>query len=119
VQCYELVAQVYEGPKDKHGRPSDPKLYVRDGVWEVSDLDFIKTRTDIPNPDIELVTNFIRNAGDNLRVANAYETSTVFLLNGDPKPFKGGILCVGFEGHGTTALLMNCPKHILILGEND
>lgn len=53
-------------------------------------------------------------------MAYGYQTIMGFLLSERPvKLSPNQLLGGGFEGHGTTAIINDCPKRLLILGQND
>ncbi len=52
-------------------------------------------------------------------MATSYDTNICLLLSEKPQKFKPNMQGGGFEGHGTTALIDDCPKRFLILGQND
>jgi hypothetical protein len=51
-------------------------------------------------------------------ICSAYETDETILLNKRPEKFNGKIKGSGFN-YGSTTIIQNCPKDILILAEND
>lgn len=61
----------------------------------------------------------IMNGKKEVFMAYAYDTDCCLLFSEKPEKFKPTMKGGGFEGHGTTALIDDCPKRILILGEND
>ena len=50
--------------------------------------------------------------------ANAYDTGAAFIFATKPKVVAGTIEGTGFN-YGSTNILHDCPKDILILAEND
>ncbi len=67
------------------------------------------------------IEEFINSTKDKKEIymANAYETSSCLLLSEKPEKIKLKMEGGGFEGHGTTAFIDDCPKRLLILGQND
>ena len=88
---------------------------VGDGIYDVSNLEYIEVE-EICGDYKKDVINFIRKY-PNFYYASAYETNTVILLS--DKPIELNIPQIGGFNYGTTAVLDNCPKTLLILAEND
>lgn len=113
---------------------------VPDGVWDISDIDFIDPqppRTNkwigrseknpsgyepLPNAE-ELIEVWKKSVIDfitknpNFVVADAYQTEYPFFLAKMPT-VKVKYIGSGFN-HGANNIIENCPKRILICGEDD
>ncbi len=78
-------------------------------------------RDDVKEEKIKEIEQFIDTVKNKsvIYMANAYGTSNCLLLSEQPQKIKLNIIGGGFEGHGTTAFIDNCPKRLLILGQND
>lgn len=94
--------------------------YLIDGIYEVpEDVLFVVLDTDRLKVDDPQLQIFSERHPDFV-VANAYETSTTILLSQKPNKLemKGKWFGSGFN-YGSTNLLVDCPKRVLILAEND
>jgi len=105
--------------------------YVRDGVWDISNIDFIEISPSyvMDSPDrwrdpneseIEQHINKLSEFLDkypNCVVADAYQTEHPFLLSEKPT-IKVKYIGSGFN-RGANNIIDNCPKRILICGEDD
>lgn len=91
------------------------KNYIKDGIYNVSGIEFfvLEEDDDTGEKSIEWVERHTV-----FYIANAYETRTTILFAEKPLPFNGKKLGGGFH-YGSTNLLLDCPKSILILAEND
>lgn len=104
--------------------------YVPDGVWDISDIDFIelspqyvlegkswrKLTEDEIKTHLENLSSFLDN-NPNCVIADAYQTEHPFLLATKPtKQVK--YMGSGFN-RGSNNIIDNCPKRILICGEDD
>jgi hypothetical protein len=95
-------------------------LHLEDGIYDTTGIDFISIEeTNISEKEI---TKFIKKY-PNFCVASAYDTYTTLLLSKKPKELDNNwqtknIIGSGFN-YGSTNILTNCPKSILILAEND
>ncbi len=88
---------------------------VDDGVYDVTDIEFIETDgMPILTSKIE---DFIRRNPD-FCVAETYNVDVWFLLAKKPNKFIGEHSGSGFN-YGSSNILQNCPKDILILAQND
>lgn len=85
--------------------------YVPDGVWDISDIDFIELKSNLEN-----LSNFLNKYPDCV-IADAYQTEYPFLLATKPT-IKVKYIGSGFN-HGSNNIIDNCPKRILICGEDD
>jgi hypothetical protein len=104
--------------------------YVTDGVWDISDIDFIEVSPQYVRVDKswrkltnEELNNHIEKLSDfldkypNCVIADAYQTNHPFLLERKPT-IKVDYLGSGFN-HGSNNIIESCPKRILICGEDD
>jgi hypothetical protein len=99
------------------------KDYVPDGVWDISDIDFFdpNMRTWKPTPEqvsthFDGMKAFIEKYPEFV-VAEAYQTEYPLWLA--EKPTKQvDYIGSGFN-HGSNNIIDNCPKRILICGEDD
>lgn len=108
---------------------------IKDGIYDVTDITFLITKRELQynnkkidsknyeewyetdDEDDEAVQSFI-NQYPNYVIASAYETSAYIFLAKSPDKFNGKRYGSGFH-YGSTNILQNCPKDILILAEND
>lgn len=104
--------------------------YVPDGVWDISDIDFIevspqyvmvgkswrKLTNEELNNHIEKLSEFL-DKYPNCVIADAYQTQHPFLLARKPT-VTVNYLGSGFN-RGSNNIIENCPKRILICGEDD
>ncbi len=91
------------------------KRHLQDGKYDVSDIEFfpIKDRAD----QLEEIKTFVEKYPDFV-IASAYETETEILLSKKPDGLKGDCFGSGFN-YGSTNIITDCPKSILILAQND
>lgn len=93
---------------------------VSDGIYDVTDIDFLAVYTD---SEIGLGIEWIKNHKE-FWVADAYETDFPILLSDEPRCLnskkwnKVNWIGSGFN-YGSTNIIRNCPRDILILAEND
>lgn len=96
--------------------------YVEDGVYDITDIDFLnisglyRNRRNNAEVVMQQINDFIGKYPDSV-LAEALETEYLILLSEMPTkkfPYIGS----GFN-HGSTNIIDNCPKRILILGEDD
>lgn len=115
--------------------------YVPDGVWDISDIEFLDPTTpstkkwiksdspggrgsyaDLPNAN-ELIDDWKKRLTDfitkypNFVIANAYQTEHPLFLSEKPT-VSVKYIGSGFN-HGSNNIIDNCPKRILICGEDD
>ena len=88
-------------------------IHIHDGIYDVTDIKFLPTNENNPDEIIEWLHD-----KDKFWLANAYETDYYILFAEEPKKFEGKQNGSDFN-HGSTNILMDCPKNILILAEND
>jgi len=100
----EFMDYIRKNPKGTH---------VRDGIYNVSDIEFLL----VNSKDKEATVVWIE-AHDKFWIANAYETETIILLAEEPRKFEGSWDGSGFN-YGSTNIITDCPKSIMILAEND
>ena len=86
---------------------------VRDGVYDITDIDFVIGKKN----DYDNIVKWLENK-DKFWLANAYETDYYILFAEEPKKFNGKQKGEGFN-YGSTSMLLDCPKDVLILAEND
>jgi len=105
--------------------------YIRDGIWDISDIDFISMLAPYSvkeNGEWRLTTKseldeHINKLSDffdkypNCVVADAYQTEHPFFLSEKPT-VKVKSIGSGFN-RGSNNIIDNCPKRILICGEDD
>ena len=97
--------------------------FLSDGMYAVSDDTIVyevDSRIGDTNEDIDNDPKALKFIAKypNFVVASAYETGTTILLSKPPKKFKHVGPGCGFN-YGSTNLIENCPKRLLILAEND
>jgi hypothetical protein len=109
--------------------------YVEDGVWDISNIEFIEISPSyvVDSPDewgprwrepneteidqhINRLSEFI-DKYPNCVVADAYQTEHPFLLSEKPT-VRVKYIGSGFN-RGSNNIIDNCPKRILICGEDD
>ena len=107
---------------------------ISDGIYDVTDIPFIdigsvgrrvnekyNEDTDqyelIVNIKEEEIEKFIEKYPDFV-IASAYATEYYILLAYKPKKFEGTKLGHGFN-YGSTNMLIDCPRSVLILAEDD
>lgn len=103
----------------------DERFTVKDGIYSLDGMDYVlisentvfDSKEDALNYIETKILEFIREYED-IVLASAYETYDYFLLEHHPTEFDGSVLGSGFN-YGSTNILVNCPKTILILAEND
>jgi len=88
-------------------------VYVKDGIYDVSDIESFL----VDFKGKEASAAWI-DAHDKFWRASAYETETFFLFSEEPRRFGGEWDGSGFN-YGSTNVIRNCPRDILILAEND
>ncbi len=72
----------------------------------------------VDNETKQEILKFINKYKETWCFANAYATEQTFILSDKPPEFQGNIIGCGFN-QGSTNILDDCPKKILILFEND
>ena len=87
---------------------------IPDGVWDIEDIEFIQVIQRVENT--EVIKEFIVKY-PTFHVGNAYETGEYFLLSDRPSDLVTTI--GGGFNYGSTNVIENCPKRILVLAEND
>ena len=98
---------------DDYVRKHPKGIRVKDGIYDVSDIEFFL----VDSKEREVTVAWIE-AHDKFWIASAYETETIILLAGEPRKFEGTWDGSGFN-YGSTNIIIDCPKSILILAEND
>ena len=94
----------------------DEDRYVQDGVWDLEDIEVINAG--YPSKKTEL--DKFKEKYPNYATAEPYDTQGRILLSKKPtKKVKYTDFASSFEGHGSCAMIENCPKRILILGQAD
>lgn len=134
MHCEEIRLLLGLDPGDKDFQ----KRRVRDGIYDLSGVEYLSEpvfwegpgrfydlsteekkqhRKDHNEKTAKLFMEFIGKY-PGYALAEAYETETTFLLSRYPDKFSGVQLGSGFN-YGSTSILDNCPRTILILAEND
>lgn len=97
---------------------NDQNRYVKDGVYDITGIKYLslneKQRDRELTPEQE---QFIKD-NPNWVWAIAYQTYQGFLLSDKPRKFSGKVESSGFN-YGTTSILDDCPKAILIVAQDD
>ena len=88
-------------------------IWINDGIYDVTDNAFIVKK----DKNAEEVVKWV-NERERVWLANAYETNTHIFFEREPNKFTGKRYGSGFN-YGSTNILTDCPKNILILAEND
>lgn len=100
---------------------SDGKI-LDDGIYEILNntkiLYFEYRYWDFDEEDIATVKEFMSNHPEFV-IASAYETQGTFLLSEPPILFSNNYQWGSGFNYGSTNLIENCPKRLLILAEND
>lgn len=94
---------------------------LADGVWNITDIPRLyidkPTYMSLNAEEIVQVQAFIDTHGiDNIAIGAAYGTDTTILLASQPTKLETWI---GGFNYGTSAIVTNCPREIMILAEND
>lgn len=100
---------------------------LKDGIYNVEGIDFIELKDDdsmyiegntqLPTPLPKECEEFIIKYPEYV-YGSAYGTPHTFILAKQPDKFTGKVYGSWFN-YGSTNLLTNCPKAILILAEDD
>lgn len=111
---------------DEDGSPSEwnsvfQEHLLQDGVYDVTDLPYYHV------PGAESLDAWITGEGltfveehgrENIYIATGYQVSGVFLFAGKPKPVQEEQV-KGTFARGACCIFENCPKSLLIIGEDD
>jgi hypothetical protein len=90
--------------------------YVEDGVWDLEDIEVLNIQSKSGRTK---ATEFKEKYPD-WAIAEPYDTYGSILLSRKPtKRVEYTDFAGSFEGHGSCAMIENCPKRILILGQSD
>lgn len=103
---FEKYIEEHEKNKDRVG----------DGIYDITDIPFVKC--DVYNADKYDEVKAWIDTHESFWVCSAYETDEMFLIAEEPKEFSGKLYGSGFN-YGSTSIITDCPKAILILAEND
>lgn len=87
-----------------------------DGIYDVTDIPFYQIDDDKIKNHVDGIESFIETNPEYV-IASAYDTYYIFILGKKPEKIKTSIGS-GFN-YGSTNIIQNCPKTILILAEND
>ena len=94
---------------------------VEDGVYDISEKEFIEFVYDNETNEfinLKEIIEFINKYPDCVQ-ACACDTETTILISSMPKQIpEEDVIGSGFN-YGSTNVIKNCPKQILILAEND
>ena len=96
------------------------KRLLKDGIYDITNIKHIVLDVsiyDMNEDDVNKIKAFI-DKHPYFVVGNAYETDKTIILSINPTKFNGKWDGNGFN-YGSTNILTNCPKDILILAEND
>lgn len=90
---------------------------IREGVYDITGIDYLSVDWNTKEDDIE---NFKKKYPDGYQ-CNAYGVDGYYLLSEKPTVMvpidnRG---YPNFEGHGTLTVIDNCPRTIIIIGQND
>jgi hypothetical protein len=101
--------------QNEESEPED-KRWVNDGVWDLEDIEVLDVET---KSGREKAKEFKEKYPD-WAIASPYDTMAEILLSRKPTKFlKYTDFSNSFEGHGSCAMIEDCPKRILILGQSD
>ena len=92
---------------------TEKAIRIKDGVYDVTDIDFIVNK----GKNAEEVVAWV-DEREKVWIANAYDTDEYIFFEEEPAKFDGKWFGSGFN-YGSTNVLTDCPKSILILAEND
>lgn len=100
---------------------NNDKYGLDDGVYDITDIKSIEIDPQWKNEKEAI--NFTKKYPD-FYIASAYETECIILLSKKPILWqKDNTRSENWQGsgfnYGSTNILRNCPKDILILAEND
>lgn len=96
---------------------------VGDGVWDISDIEYMPLMLNTWKPTEEQKADHSKKLIDfitkypNCAIADAYQTEYPILLSEKPT-VNVKYIGSGFN-HGSNNVIDNCPKRILICGEDD
>jgi hypothetical protein len=110
----EEIEEDAEIERELDEEEENEKRVMKDGIYDLEDVEILDIDDNVSNKKKEA---FIKKY-PNYRKASAYETDYLIYLSKTPKPFKGKNIGSGFN-YGSTNVLIDCPKRILILAEND
>lgn len=86
---------------------------VRDGIYDVTGIEYIC----VNNNDLPSAMEFVKKH-PGFYIASSYGTTATILFAEKPREFTGGACGSGFN-LGSTNIISDCPKNILILAQND
>jgi len=91
--------------------------FLRDGIYDVTNISFYQTTEDERMDHLDEIKLFIKDNPEYV-IAHAYETYIIFILGRRPEKIINQSTGSGFN-YGSTNIIDNCPRTILILAEND
>lgn len=122
------ITEYFAPGSDKYGSPA---AYLSDGVYALADdaeilyvrhvqVDGSYSLDVLENSADEVMAFLERNKG-RVYCGSPYETYQTVLVAQDTAPTKidRTQILVADLSHGTCACITNCPKNILLLGQND
>jgi len=98
----------------------DGDKFLEDGIYDITGIFYIESTEDLKDPDVDIpieVEEFMQ-ANKDYVIGCAYGCYTAFIFASCPPLFKGTHVGTGFN-YGSTNILSDCPKSILILAEDD
>ena len=113
------VMRLFNITSEEDAEITADKHVLDDGIYSVDDdttiykIEENKKESVVENEIIEFIKEY-----PSFVVASAYETFTTFLISERPDKWNGEVHGSGFN-YGSTNLIKDCPKNLLILAEND
>lgn len=95
----------------------DEKIELKSGVYDLTNIESLLVNYNTPREDIDL---FKDNHPNGVKVVS-YGVEGYYLFSEEPLRLINveNTMYPNFEGHGTLTVVNDCPRRILIIGEND
>jgi hypothetical protein len=122
-ECNKVKELVLEWRVERDEQGNNGRRYLRDGIYNVADIEYMSVQTGLydiySEEDAIKILDFIVKHPDFV-IASAYGTNYTILLATRPSlcEYTTERLGYGFN-YGSTNIIHNCPKHVLILTRND
>jgi hypothetical protein len=121
VKCSELtekkrVVQLLQNKSDQFWDEIPEKKILGDGIYDVTDISFYQLEEDDKKDKLDEIKLYMEQHPDFV-IAHAYETYTTFILEYPPVKLH---TCIGSGfNRGSTNIITDCPRSILLLAEDD